>query len=239
MCARIYLCIHVGACKCAFNAQCCSAAAAATPFAPIPHAQYVPPAAASAPFVPVAHSICIPKCVFRKATSACLAIVPPRSACAELVRHSSPRAVGSAVPQLPRFDEIPVRESGSACVCREKVRQSAEANGVADRIEIRPFAERGPLAAGRGAIRTGTGLTPATSAAGLGSPLPHLLRDWAHPLLHLHRDWAHPCHICCGTGLTPCYICTGTGSGGPDVALPRLVQCPRGARAGRVPAARR
>jgi hypothetical protein len=25
----------------------------------------------------------------------------------------------------------------------------------------------------------------------LGSPLPHL-----------HRDWAHPCHICAGTGLT-------------------------------------
>ena len=158
MCARMYLCIHVGACKCAFNAQCCSAAAAATPFAPIPHAQYVPPAAASAPFVPVAHSICIPKCVFRKATSACLAIVPPRSACAELVRRSSPRAAGSAVPQLPRF---PVRESRSARVRREKVRQSAEANGVADRIEIRPFAERGATSA------PGLGSPPATSAPGL------------------------------------------------------------------------
>jgi hypothetical protein len=50
---------------------------------------------------------------------------------------------------------------------------------------------------------------PATSAAGLGSPLPHLRRDWARPchicagtgptLPHLHRDWAHPCHICAGT----------------------------------------
>ena len=30
---------------------------------------------------------------------------------------------------------------------------------------------------------------PATSAPGLGSPVPHL-----------HRDWAHPCHICVGTG---------------------------------------
>ena len=28
----------------------------------------------------------------------------------------------------------------------------------------------------------------ASSAPGLGSPLPHL-----------HRDWAHPCHICTGT----------------------------------------
>jgi hypothetical protein len=58
------------------------------------------------------------------------------------------------------------------------------------------------------------------SASGLGSPLPHLHRDWAHPChicsgigdacsasaLHSalrHRDWAHPCHICTGTGLTP------------------------------------
>ena len=32
----------------------------------------------------------------------------------------------------------------------------------------------------------------ATSALGLGSPLPHL-----------RRDWAHPCHICAGTGPTP------------------------------------
>ncbi len=52
-------------------------------------------------------------------------------------------------------------------------------------------------------IGTGTGLTPATSAPGLGSPLPtsaprqglslpHRHRDWAHPCPHLHRDWAHP-----------------------------------------------
>ena len=40
-----------------------------------------------------------------------------------------------------------------------------------------------------GHICTGTGLTAATSAPGLGSPLPHLLRDSAH-----HR------HICAGTG---------------------------------------
>jgi hypothetical protein len=39
-------------------------------------------------------------------------------------------------------------------------------------------------------ICTGTGLAPATSAPGLGSPLPHL-----------HRDWARPCNICTGTGL--------------------------------------
>ena len=35
---------------------------------------------------------------------------------------------------------------------------------------------------------TGTGLTPATSAPGLGSPLPHLHRDWARPCAQLRRD---------------------------------------------------
>jgi hypothetical protein len=40
----------------------------------------------------------------------------------------------------------------------------------------------------------------ATSAPGMGSPLPRL-----------HQDWAHPCHICAATGLAPSHICTGTG----------------------------
>ncbi len=50
-------------------------------------------------------------------------------------------------------------------------------------------------------VCTGTGLTAATSAPGLGSPLPHL-----------HRDWADPCHICTGTGLTPATSALGLGS---------------------------
>ena len=67
-------------------------------------------------------------------------------------------------------------------------------------------------------ICTGTGCTRATSAPGLGSPVPHL-----------HRDLARPCHICTGTGPNaaisapglghictgywghPCDVCTGTG----------------------------
>jgi hypothetical protein len=44
--------------------------------------------------------------------------------------------------------------------------------------------------ASHGHINTGTGLTPAISAPGLGSPLPHL-----------HRDWVHRLHICTGNGL--------------------------------------
>ena len=50
-------------------------------------------------------------------------------------------------------------------------------------------------------LHTRTGRTAATSAPGLGAPLPHLHRDWAHPLL-----------ICTGTGLTPATSAPGLGS---------------------------
>jgi hypothetical protein len=39
---------------------------------------------------------------------------------------------------------------------------------------------------------TWAGLTPALSALGLSTFVPHL-----------RRDWVHPCHICAGTGCTP------------------------------------
>ncbi len=55
----------------------------------------------------------------------------------------------------------------------------------------------------------GTGPTPATSAPGLGSPLPRL-----------HLDWAHPCHICTGNGLTPATSAPGLGA---------LSECPESA----------
>jgi hypothetical protein len=45
---------------------------------------------------------------------------------------------------------------------------------------------------------------------GLGSPLPHPHRDWAHPP-HLRWDWARPCHICTGTVLTPATSAPGLG----------------------------
>jgi hypothetical protein len=61
----------------------------------------------------------------------------------------------------------------------------------------------------------------------VGSPLPHLHRDWARPchtwtglgapLPHLHRDWAHPCHICTETGLTPATSALGLGSSLPHL----------------------
>ena len=58
---------------------------------------------------------------------------------------------------------------------------------------------------------TRTGLTPPTSAPGLGSRLATSAPGLGSPRPHLHRDWAHPSHICTGTGLTPAHICTGTG----------------------------
>jgi hypothetical protein len=59
-------------------------------------------------------------------------------------------------------------------------------------------------------ICAGTGLTPATSAPGLGSPPPHL-----------RRDWTHSGHICTRAGLAPAHICAGT-SLTPATSAPRL-----------------
>ncbi len=52
-------------------------------------------------------------------------------------------------------------------------------------------------------ICAGTGRTPATSAPGLGSPLPHLRRNWAQQLPHLRRNWAQQLPHLSGTGLAP------------------------------------
>jgi hypothetical protein len=98
-------------------------------------------------------------------------------------------------------------------------------------------------------ICTGTGLTPSTSAPGLGSPPPHLLRDsahpcahlhrdWAHPCAHLHRDWAHPCHICAGTGLIHATSAPGLGSPPPQLHRDWAHPCHICAAAGLAAAAR-
>jgi hypothetical protein len=53
-------------------------------------------------------------------------------------------------------------------------------------------------------ISSGPGLTPATSAPGLASPLATSVPGLASPLSHLRWDWARPTHTCAGTGR-----CTG------------------------------
>ena len=65
-----------------------------------------------------------------------------------------------------------------------------------------------PLSAGTGlpplATCAGTGQTPGTSAPGLCSRDPATsVLDLGSPLPHLHRDWAHPCCIRTRTVLTP------------------------------------
>jgi hypothetical protein len=71
-------------------------------------------------------------------------------------------------------------------------------------------------------ICAGSGLTPHTSATGLGSPRTHLHWDFAGPCLpHLRRDCAHACHICAGTGLTPATSALGLASP-PATSAPGL-----------------
>jgi hypothetical protein len=105
------------------------------------------------------------------------------------------------------------------CCCRRGaphcVGCSARSRATSPRSGGHPTGPLHPIAA------PGLGRS-ATSAPGLGAPLPRLRRDWAHPshictgagrtaatsapglgppLPHLHRNWAHPCHIRTGTGL--------------------------------------
>ena len=67
-------------------------------------------------------------------------------------------------------------------------------------------------------ICTGTGLAPAFSASGPGSPLPHLQCDWARRSRICNETGAHPGHIwarrsriCNDTEAHPGHICTRTG----------------------------
>ena len=98
---------------------------------------------------------------------------------------ASPRCAGGSCKQeshSSRSGSIRLeRACPSVCSCRN---QSAARAAAQRRIAGIPVARLSCHIC----IKTGTRLTPAASAAGLGSPLPHL-----------HRDWAHPSHICTGT----------------------------------------
>ena len=100
-----------------------------------------------------------------------------------------------------------------ACVC---------ARVCAPRIPCHSFAapaHRPPVGSARGHICAGTGLTPATSAPGPGSPLPHLRRDLLglrmsaddRPLprfagVATYKFLSQHCKVCCNlshSGATP------------------------------------
>jgi hypothetical protein len=128
-----------------------------------------------------------------------------------------------------------------ACEYSPNCRCTADSCQTADRLSLHHTLLTHPLR------RLGSPLapmyTPVTSAPGLGSPLSHLRRDWAHPchictgtglapatsalglgspLPHLHWDWAHPRHICARTGLTPATSAPGPGLDSPRVLWPHL-----------------
>ncbi len=100
-------------------------------------------------------------------------------------------------PQRARYRALLPRCADTAASARRRHQLLGHRNGV-------PHLHRDW--AHRCHICTRTGLTPATSAQGLGPPQPHL-----------HRDWAHPCHICTGTGFRSCNICTATGPPRPHL----------------------
>ncbi len=91
--------------------------------------------------------------------------------------------------------------------------------GVRGRVEESSL-QRRPL---RSPLCTNTWPTCPIFALGqrLGSPLPHLRRDWAAPatsapglgcpLPHLRQDLVAPCHICAGTWLPPGTSAPGLG----------------------------
>ena len=56
---------------------------------------------------------------------------------------------------------------------------------------------------------------------GLGSPRPHLRRDWAHPAPICAGTELAPAHICAGTGLMPACTCTAMASAAPPTSAPR------------------
>ena len=83
------------------------------------------------------------------------------------------------------------RARGFDCVTRGRVGRCAlRASERVHRFVLQTDSLLALAERGRGATFK-VGSPAAASAPALGSPLPHL-----------HRDWAHPCHVCTGTGLT-------------------------------------
>jgi hypothetical protein len=67
------------------------------------------------------------------------------------------------------------------------------------------------------AICSGTGLTPCHICARTGLILPASASGLGSPRPHLHRDWAHPDQIFIGTGLTHATSAPGLGSPRPHL----------------------
>ena len=116
-----------------------------------------------------------------------------------------PPAAPRSVPSHPTLLGTSQRY-GTNCARARMRRQAAVRRARAifakrDAAAPLPRLHRDCQCAHPGHVCAGTGLTPATSAPGLGSPPPHR-----------HRDWASPRHVCTGTGLTLATSAPGLGS---------------------------
>ena len=124
-----------------------------------------------------------------------------------------PKSTARRSPPQPRHRQLSHRPVDFA-LRAPSARSAAAAERASDAMATgRRF---GGLAVRPRAASTATGLTPSTSASGLGSH--HLIASGlGSPLPHLHRDWARP--ICIGTGLSPATSAPGRGACGKRALL--------------------
>jgi hypothetical protein len=141
-------------------------------------------------------------------------VAPASLVCVRLLRAISAPGLGSARPptSAPRLGSPPqaeAREREKRNEARRKEQEAASPSHICT-MNLRIPATFAPGQA-----------HPCQNAMGLGSPLPHLHRDWAHTLHictetgsrvtctatgltppHLQQDWGSPRHICNRTGLS-------------------------------------
>jgi hypothetical protein len=115
-------------------------------------------------------------------------VAPASLVCVRLLRAISAPGLGSARPptSAPRLGSPPqaeAREREKRNEARRKEQEAASPSHICT-MNLR---------------------IPATSAPGLGPPLPHLHRDRLTPA-RMRWGWAHPAHICIGTGAHPPHL---------------------------------
>ena len=134
-------------------------------------------------------------------------LVPPSPACRMVTISQTARFPARSKVHVSRAQVSDCWRARMRADSAQRVRRRKPGRHRALLRVWRPWAQS-PQAAGRheakcpprGHRAHPLGYTPAASAPGLGSPLPHL-----------HRSWACPCHTCTRAGLTPATSAHGTG----------------------------
>ena len=120
------------------------------------------------------------------------------SLAAETMNKSRPRGArvfAVNVANLPEGTIVEPEAADEEDAERPGAAASGEGVRAADEEAVRAMAADGrwtDVVQVSSDVFTGTGLTPPTSAPGLGSPRPRL-----------HRDWARPCQVGAGPALRP------------------------------------